>query len=178
MTPLLTTAFSNFKKINIQKWKLKLPIENNEEKFSIILTDSIYLFHCTHSWGKEGFRKGSESLPLTTFVLRCLGSDAEATEREGAAGFGGFLFASSFLWRSMSSLCWLMPSCCLCRKKGTSKKWIIRQTLRLDIDNSSLFIFLAVKWSLHRKITCEKNVFFPQRIQTQSTINNSWLCLI
>lgn len=178
MTPLLTTAFSNFKKINIQKWKLKLPIENNEEKFSIILTDSIYLFHCTHSWGKEGFRKGSESLPLTTFVLRCLGSDAEATEREGAAGFGGFLFASSFLWRSMSSLCWLMPSCCLCRKKGTNKKWIIRQTLRLDIDNSSLFIFLAVKWSLHRKITCEKNGFFPQRIQTQSTINNSWLCLI
>lgn len=67
----------------------------------------------THSWGKEGFRKGSESLPLTTLVLRCLGSDVEATEREGDAGLGGFLLASSFLWRSMSSLCWLMPSCCL-----------------------------------------------------------------
>lgn len=60
-----------------------------------------------------GFRKGSESLPLTTLVLRCLGSDVDATEREGDAGFGGFLLASSFLCRSMSSRCWLMPSCCL-----------------------------------------------------------------
>lgn len=82
-------------------------------------TDSMYMFQETHSWGKEGLRKGSESLPLTTLVLRCLASEADATEREGEAGFGGFLLASSFLCRSMSSLCWLMPSCCLHREEDT-----------------------------------------------------------
>lgn len=77
----------------------------------------------THSWGKDGLRKGSESLPLTTLVFRCLGSEVEATASEGDAGFGGFLLASSFLCRSMSSLCWLMPSCCLfqCRHRNTRK---------------------------------------------------------
>ncbi len=81
---------------------------------------SMYTFFCTHSWGNEGLRKGSESLPLTTLVLRCLGSEVEATEREGDAGFGGFRLASSFLCRSMSSLCWLMPSCCLQREDNTA----------------------------------------------------------
>lgn len=89
---------------------------------SFTQNDSMHLFQCTHSWGKEGLRKGSESLPLTTLVLRCLGSDVEATEREGDAGFGGFLLASSFLCRSMSSRCWLMPSCCLHREEDTEGK--------------------------------------------------------
>lgn len=79
------------------------------------------LLEVTHSWGREGFRKGSESLPLTTLALRCLGSEVEATEREGAAGLGGFLLARSFLCRSISSLCWLMLSCCLHGSKSKTR---------------------------------------------------------
>ncbi|TNN54018.1 hypothetical protein EYF80_035786 [Liparis tanakae] len=75
--------------------------------------DLCFLLYKNTIWGKEGLRNGSESLPLTTLAFRCLASEEEATEREGDAGFGGFLLASSFLWRSMSSRCWLMPSCCL-----------------------------------------------------------------
>lgn len=89
----------------------------------------------THSWGKEGFRKGSESLPLTTLFFLCLASEVEATEREGDAGLGGFLLASSFLCRSISSLCWLMPSCCL-RSHG-----------RGHVGNSKTF---SMKWDEQR----------------------------
>lgn len=82
----------------------------------------------TYSWGREGLTKGSESLPLTTLVLRCFGSDVEATEREGDAGFGGFLLASNFLCRSISSRCWLMLSCCLSRWNRPHDKYWSRQT--------------------------------------------------
>lgn len=84
------------------------------EQSSVLFGSNRMRVRCsTHSCGREGLRKGSESLPLTTLVLRCLGSEVDATDRDGDAGFGGFLLVSSFLCRSMSSLCWLIPSCCL-----------------------------------------------------------------
>lgn len=86
----------------------------------------------THSCGREGLRKGSESLPLTTLALRCLDSEADATDRDGDAGLGGFLLVSSFLCRSMSSLCWLMPSCCLHAGQGWGGS---RRVMKAEADN-------------------------------------------
>lgn len=96
---------------------------------------SMQLFLLTHSWGREGLRKGSESLPFTTLVLRCFGSDVEASDSEGDAGFGGFLLARSFLCRSISSLCWLMLSCCL---KG-------RKHSICEAKNSNCFLLQVLK---------------------------------
>lgn len=88
-------------------------MKTSEQSSVLFGSDRMHTRRSTHSWGREGLRKGSESLPLTTLVLRCLGSEADATDRDGDAGLGGFLLVSSFLCRSMSSLCWLIPSCCL-----------------------------------------------------------------
>lgn len=115
-------------------------IKTSEQSSVLFDSDRMHRLRSTHSCGREGLRKGSKSLPLTTLVLRCLGSEADATEREGDAGLGGFRLVSSFLCRSMSSLCWLIPSCCLnaggqqvssrqTRKNSTN----IRQTLDFTV---------------------------------------------
>lgn len=116
-------------------------IKTSEQSSVLFDGDRMHRLRSTHSCGREGLRKGSESLPLTTLVLRCLGSEADATEREGDAGLGGFRLVSSFLCRSMSSLCWLIPSCCLhaggqrvCSRRQTRKNSTkITQTLDFTV---------------------------------------------